>query len=235
MTYNIETARLSSGESGTDTGYGIRMSLAPTIPTSSSIQMTPFKTIAQIILDDNMRVVQAGVLGLPHYVNFDGWDPTITYYQEHSATETVLSSEEAQESILRENIYDRKKYLSSRCFMKNNVHDRLNDHNQTGCIVAGGIWDSHCWNDEDCPYYQANRNYPNSFGGCNETTGYCEFPKGMKPLSYTKAEGKPQCHNCDTGHHCCDEQDMPDYIFDDDIKQRVSHKELLQEQGLSIM
>lgn len=233
MTYNVETAMFGSGV-GSDPSYGIRIHLVPSIPVSSSVRRTKFKTIAQIILDSQMRVVQAGVIGLPNYTNFDGQDPTITYYPEHAATDLVLSSEETQESLLRENVLDRKEYRSSKCFMEDEAQARLNGHNQTGCIVAGGVWDSHCLKDEDCPYYQSNRNYPNNFGGCNKNTGYCQFPKGMKPLSYTKAQGKPWCHNCDTGHYCCDQQEVPDYAFDDDIKLRVGHKELLQAKGLGI-
>lgn len=104
-----------------------------------------------------------------------------------------------------------------------------------------GYWDKSCKSDKECPYYKANKNYPNKFGKCNK--GYCELPVGVKPIGYhhyfkTK-NSKPLCYNCKskswkattTLDDCCDKQkdksmypflDGPDYAFKNDIFDRVN-------------
>jgi hypothetical protein len=87
-------------------------------------------------------------------------------------------------------------------------------------------WDSRCVENEECPFYLKNKNYPNTRGGC--INGYCEFPIGLKRISYTKyydvinENNYPRCEGCaDTDNiFCCDEQGVdndnfkgPNYIF----------------------
>lgn len=104
-----------------------------------------------------------------------------------------------------------------------------------------GYWDKPCKSDNECPYKNSNKNYPNSFGKCKN--GYCELPIGLKPLGYHyyfKTENsKPLCYNCKskswkpttTLDNCCDKQkdkkiypflDGPDYAFKNDIFDRVN-------------
>lgn len=93
-----------------------------------------------------------------------------------------------------------------------------------------GIWDSRCVKNEDCPFYMANKNYPNTFGGCVQ--GVCQMPYGVTGISPTKYMDGNQavCYRCKgTGVNCCQEQKdrvaypylrSPDYKFDGDASLR---------------
>ena len=94
------------------------------------------------------------------------------------------------------------------------------------------LWDKRCNVNEDCPYYQANKNYPNKRGGC--LNGFCEFPLGIKRLGFTKFDdanlNAPMCYECSdtTDIDCCkrmkaDTQKTPDYVFDNDIEDRIKY------------
>lgn len=69
-------------------------------------------------------------------------------------------------------------------------------------------WDKPCENNSDCPFYQANKNYPNYRGGCID--GRCEMPIGIEAVSYRlyDKESSPYCHGCKDGTNptCCEEQ-----------------------------
>jgi hypothetical protein len=127
-----------------------------------------------------------------------------------------------------------------------------------------GVWDKECQKDEDCPFFQANKNYPNNFGGCSK--GVCQLPVGMKRIGfkhYTK--DKPLCYNCNLKdevmtadgysviserqcsgiecNKCCDIQlkktiypDMksPDFVFENDQIERAKHKQLLERNNLGV-
>jgi len=89
-----------------------------------------------------------------------------------------------------------------------------------------GVWDKECRKDEDCPFYKANKNYPNNFGGC--VRGQCQMPKGIMQISPTKYRNEKDalCFGCkDGGLKCCEEQKdinkypnlkSPDYKFGGD-------------------
>jgi hypothetical protein len=95
-------------------------------------------------------------------------------------------------------------------------------------------WDKPCEKNNDCPFYQANKNYNNYRGGCID--GRCEMPIGVKPVSYRLFDNKtkPVCYNCkkeDDNPFCCDEQKKnkkypklksPDYAFELDEFERLS-------------
>ena len=103
-----------------------------------------------------------------------------------------------------------------------------------------GIWDKPCLSDDECPFYMANKNYPNERGGC--VNGSCEFHINMerKGFRYFAEDKVPFCYNCpDSKLDCCDEQQKnntlmvsPDYIFLDDIHHRFDNKETLAERNL---
>ena len=103
-----------------------------------------------------------------------------------------------------------------------------------------GIFDKPCKEDNECPFFNINKNYKNTFGKCMEN-GQCELPVNMKKLGYhyflSDENNKPMCYNCGAKEFkfgsildsCCDEQydndkypflNSPDYAFEGDFLQR---------------
>lgn len=116
-------------------------------------------------------------------------------------------------------------------------------------VNQNGIWDAPCQVNSDCPFYQANKNYPNEFGKCNKESGKCEMPMGVIPIGFTKyGKVEPICYNCganSTDSRCCGKQfddikagkakfKSPDYVFKDDEYKRRDYKEQLMQQGLQV-
>ena len=114
-------------------------------------------------------------------------------------------------------------------------------------INQNGIWDSPCQVDNDCPFYQANKNYTNEFGKCDKDSGSCEMPLGVIPIGFTKyGKIEPNCYNCDItskDSKCCGTQmeaikkgnvkyNTPDYIFNNDESIRRQFKDELEILGL---
>lgn len=98
-----------------------------------------------------------------------------------------------------------------------------------------GVWDKYCKVDTDCPFYKANKNYTNTFGGCIE--GKCEMPIGIERVSprYYDIDSVPKCYNCSNNKtDCCKDQKNPDYMFQDDILVRRAHESELRDKGLGI-
>lgn len=90
-----------------------------------------------------------------------------------------------------------------------------------------GTWDKPCTVDQECPFYKKNTNYPNERGGCKQ--GFCEMPLNIKLKGYKKYDkkDKPFCHNCkrdgclgEECFTCCEEQETPDYMFENDTLER---------------
>jgi hypothetical protein len=116
-------------------------------------------------------------------------------------------------------------------------------------VNQNGIWDAPCQVNSDCPFYQANKNYPNEFGKCIKDTGKCEMPMGVIPLGFTKyGKIEPICYNCDvnsTDSRCCGKQfddiksgkakyNSPDYVFKDDEHKRRHYKNELLNMNLEV-
>ena len=82
---------------------------------------------------------------------------------------------------------------------------------------ANGVWDRPCENDAECPFFQANRRYPNYRGGC--VAGLCEMPVGVKSLSFRRYDVSTpaRCY----GGACAPK--VPDYAFEADEFERLSH------------
>ena len=113
-----------------------------------------------------------------------------------------------------------------------------------------GIWDGPCQINDECPFYQSNKNYKNEFGGCN--LGYCEMPLGVTRIGYKKyTKDEPYCYNCPEGSDskCCQQQYLdskkdenrilsPDLIFigdcenDSQYRKDPNNMKLLSEKGL---
>lgn len=113
-------------------------------------------------------------------------------------------------------------------------------HNELNGSV--GVYDYPCKQDSDCPYYQANKNYPNTFGKCIKSSGVCEMPEGVIRMGYKMEHkaGRAKCNNCAKlpgyatntliDEACCVEQqnnlallniNSPDYRFKGDYTVRL--------------
>lgn len=91
--------------------------------------------------------------------------------------------------------------------------------------VARTYWDRPCEVNEECPFYQKNKNYKNYRGGCNG--GFCELPIGVERLSWRLYDKntKPVCHGCPkTNVRCCDQKNT-DYAFELDYYERKASLE----------
>ena len=115
-------------------------------------------------------------------------------------------------------------------------------------IGLHGVWDKQCESNDECPFFQANKNYPNDFGGCLE--GKCEMPVGMRVIGGTKVSkvGSPYCYNCDKvmkpgstfkeQGRCCSDQlknksfKSPDFMFERDKQVRFKHRNYLDDNSL---
>ena len=156
-------------------------------------------------------------------------------------------------------------YQSGKCFgLIKGASEILNYDNQLFCesyhpdIEQVGVWDTPCQVDTDCPFYQANKNYPNTFGSCDKRSGKCEMPIGIIPLGFKKyAKGRgstaePLCYNCTGGDDkCCGLQASsvatdnsngrdaysrpltPDFVFSGDTQLRKTNAKELLARGLS--
>lgn len=56
-----------------------------------------------------------------------------------------------------------------------------------------GTWDRRCQVHEECPFFQANKTYPNYFGGCID--GYCQMPVGVERVGFRQHKSTPECHD----------------------------------------
>ena len=93
-----------------------------------------------------------------------------------------------------------------------------------------GVWDKPCESNDECPFFQANKNYSNKRGGC--VNGYCEMPVNVKSRGYKYYDIYPEpfCHGCkregcigEDCFTCCREQannrfkypdlKSPDFMF----------------------
>ena len=116
-------------------------------------------------------------------------------------------------------------------------------------INQNGVWDAPCQVDNDCPFYNANKNYPNEYGKCDVKSGSCEMPLGVIPIGFTKyGKVEPNCYNCSISSKnskCCGKQMQdikmkkvnyisPDYIFSNDENIRKKYMTELESLGLNV-
>jgi len=178
---------------------------------------------------------------------------------EKSDLDPVLFDENSQNAIIENKIMNMardKQFHNHRCYgLVNGMNKELVEYNDNPIfcksfhpeISQNGIWDAPCQVNTDCPFYQANKNYPNEFGKCNKETGQCEMPLGVIPIGFTKyGKIEPQCYNCNmnsTNNRCCAEQDLnikrgvvsyksADYIFKNDNLIRKQFADDLVKNGL---
>ena len=126
---------------------------------------------------------------------------------------------------------------------------------ETQCDTSEGYWDKPVTNDSECPFYRANKNYPNRLGGVNPNSQRCEMPLGTKTIGYRFISNdpihKPLCYNCHEGMDgmpgslgkCCQQQrnvelypelgGNPDFAYPGDEIERGNNWKLLQQRGLN--
>jgi len=144
-----------------------------------------------------------------------------------------------------------KQFHNHRCYgLVNGISQELVEYNDNPIFCKSyhpeisqvGIWDAPCQVNTDCPFFQANKNYPNEFGKCNKQTGKCEMPLGVIPIGFTRyGKLEPQCYNCPVDskdNRCCETQaadtkmTSPDYIFAGDETLRRTFADTLEKNGL---
>jgi hypothetical protein len=157
----------------------------------------------------------------------------------------MLANTEARDLYI-DRLQSKKDVAKYKCFSKTpqGIKSITRTDDRTSCDMANGLWEKKCEKDSDCPYYQANTNYPNKFGGCDRSTGYCQFPIGVEALTYRKPreELKAYCYNCEDGSlgkstlgQCCEAQknrktyvglQSPDYAFVKDRDLRFYYRNM---------
>ena len=141
------------------------------------------------------------------------YDNTIAWRNPQNIDQSAVSFLKHTASGIHHPVYgnDYKKVLDQgyMCF-----EDMMKRTKKT-CEDAGMTWDMPCFKNDQCPFFQANTNYPNTFGKC--VSGFCEMPLGVKSKGYRKYDTstKPICHNCDYDDpFCCTKTGLmasPDY------------------------
>ena len=101
-------------------------------------------------------------------------------------------------------------YPDNGCFIlnKKNRIEELEEQNPIRCksywdeYNYNGVWDKKCNDNEDCPFYDKERN----LGGCYKGSGICEMPIGVVRIGYRQylKDTKPKCNNCPISNpYCC--------------------------------
>ncbi len=150
--------------------------------------------------------------------------------------DVVTNPAKSAQILVTSNFSDRNNYIPTR------EHCEAS-YDWFGRPKQVGILDKPCKTDDECPFYKANRNYPNQKGKCLPD-GQCELPIGAEPLGFhyffPSYKFRPLCYNCKSDkwllntklEPCCDEQndktkypflDGPDYAFNDDNQDRINH------------
>ena len=175
---------------------------------------------------------------------------------ETSDMSQTLFDANSQSAAIENKIMNRSRdqqFLNHRCYgLVNGVNKELVQYNDNPIfcksyhpdIAQVGVWDAPCQVNSDCPFFQANKNYPNEFGKCNKQTGKCDMPLGVIPIGFTKyGKLEPQCYNCPADvkdNRCCGGQatdarmKSPDYIFIGDETVRRQFGDDLEKNGLNV-
>ena len=155
------------------------------------------------------------------------------------------------------NVARDKQYTNHRCYgLVDGISQELPQYkNPIFCksfhpeINQNGIWDAPCQVNSDCPFYKANKNYPNENGKCDKVSGQCEMPMGIIPIGFTKfGKIEPNCYNCGANtldSKCCGTQaeniksgivnyNSPDYVFSGDEPSRKQFEKEIKSLGLLV-
>ena len=168
---------------------------------------------------------------------------------------TIEKDPDAILSLTNEHLESYKINKQYACFNQNYDPTKndyiLNYNNKTQCesiydsygnIKSFGVYDKPCEENEECPFYKINKNYPNDYGKC--LNGYCEMPLNIDRIGYrfykSDKNNYPLCYNCnpdkfefitDMGNCCNDQSDTkkypflssPDIIFNQDKINRLNY------------
>jgi hypothetical protein len=173
-------------------------------------------------------------------------NPMIHSYNNGSDyNDNIVPSNTDIDSILTKRQIELKHY--EKCYgkvalNKNECETEIDIYGKPLSIV--GVWDSDCLNDYECPFFKANKNYPNTFGKCIQ--GKCQMPIGVTQVSskkYRNLDGAI-CSNCKLGNNCCVDQDKdkqqyskllsPDYRFEGDMEERNRNSLSFTTNGLKV-
>jgi hypothetical protein len=190
-----------------------------------------------------------GFLKEPSYLNLDTNNVFNKYRGNKNDYTTpnkrgILMTDNEIQKLLEKRELDKKK--DYKCYGKdaNNKLECETLYDRDGIkLNSVGVWDYPCLTDKECPYFMANKNYPNTFGKC--VNGSCELPlgvTGISPHNYLNAD-KAICYNCMNNNtiNCCNEQmnnvkfKSPDYKFKNDEEERKKYNEVLKSQNLEIV
>ncbi len=127
-------------------------------------------------------------------------------------------------------------------------------YKKVDCDLASGYWDKPVERDSECPFFRANKNYPNRLGGVNINGNTCEMPMGTKTIGYRHISNDPAhkilVYNCKIGKNgspgsigFCYEEQMdksqypnlvsPDVAYEGDSLERWQNRHILAERGLN--
>ena len=213
-----------------------------------------FVSIAHV--EDKLKIKQIRIIGIDRIslVSSPSNEFNSSYYLKSSIDSghpDNFTKEEINAQI--EEIYNNrytfgKNKEEGMCFGPDGKVDNIKVANDVSfsndCNLTGGVWDTKCEKDEDCPYFQANKNYPNRRGGCNKSTGYCEMPKGIKNISY-KIPDNPEnavCYNhpdkkCVKPETSLNDKKQNvitlDYAFENDLSERRKNMKYFERRGLT--
>jgi len=182
-------------------------------------------------------------------------DPFITSGKEIQITQT---QKEEFEKLLTKKSEILTMYSNGNCFdTSNNIvfSGENTDENIQECSNKDSLnkWDTYPLNEFECPFYNKNLNYPNSFGKLNNNI--CEMPLNVKIQGYRyyslDPKFAPLCYNCKTDltgngslGTCCDKQldkreypnlITPDYAYKNDKFLRQKYKDLFVQKNLEII
>lgn len=138
------------------------------------------------------------------------------WYHGHVEAGNVIRLENVRESSVN------APNISGKCFNSKTFEDTKQSEGE--CYEEGTFWDTPCKYNHECPYFRANKNYSNDFGGC-QTNGLCEMPRGVVKQSFKFTKDQPMCYGCtpedDDDYECCNKSETPDYAFTNDTLSRV--------------
>jgi hypothetical protein len=219
------------------------------------------KYIIENITKQTEKLLQGTVYGVPdQYYKIQNelnlLDPFITSGKSMQITDEIKQN---FEKVLQEKTTVLQKYSTGNCFDNNNniiVTDKNTNENKTKCESSDvyNKWDTLPFNDFDCPFYEKNKNYPNTFGKL--TNDKCEMPLNTKQQGFRfyslDPKYAPLCYNCKTDRindktssslgTCCDKQlnkmdypelITPDYAFPNDNLLRKKYKNIFDEKNLN--
>ena len=156
----------------------------------------------------------------------------------------------SKDNVINKMVYKQKQDYNDRvtrqysCFSGkgNSEMECLANKDLDGNEKKPGVWDYKCMDNSECPFYLANKNYPNQRGGC--VNGTCEMPINIKqhsPHTYSlDPRYRPYCHKCiGNDYRCCDLQqdkkiyntDTADYMFKKDYSGRKPYSKQLDKMG----